>query len=112
MEWASNSIYYEDDVIISSYLGYKKIMKVVMPTETFEPIVKSIKNKRSGCNNYRTEYGGSVKNINTFYESKFGKYIRADYLKEIKIGSSKENTKILVLDNSFSANTRLFFIHF
>ena len=111
MEWAPNSIYYEDDVIISSYLGYKKIMKVVMPSDKFKPRVNHIKNKISGCNNYRKEYGGSVQNIKNFYKSKFGKYIRADYLKEIKIGSSKENTKIIELDNFFPSDTRLIFIH-
>ena len=111
MEWASKSIYHEDDVIISSYLGYKKIIKVVMPTDKFNPINRVIKNKKSGCNNFRSEYGGSVKNIIKFYKSKFGKYIRADYLKEIKIGSSKENTKIIELDKFFPSNTRLIFIH-
>ena len=81
MEWAYNKIYYEDDVIISSYLGYKKIIKVVMPIDNFNPIVKVIKNKISGCNNYRKEYGDSVNNIKKFYNSRFGKYIRAYYLK-------------------------------
>lgn len=111
MEWASNSIYYEDDVIISSYLGYKKIMKVVIPNVTFKPVIKIIKNEISGCNNYRNEYGGSVENIKKFYKSEFGKYIRADYLKEIQIGSSKENTKIIELDEFFPSNTKLIFIH-
>jgi hypothetical protein len=124
MEWAYDTIYYEDDVVISSYLGYKKIMKVVMPPEFINkdrkgiinkcisfPIVKLVKNKLSGCNIYRNEYGDAINNIKEFYISDFGKYIRNDDLKAIKIGSSEENTKIIQLDKIYPSNTRLIFIH-
>lgn len=86
MPWAYNKIYYEDDVVISSYLGYKKIMKVVMPHKFINdnilpniyisfPIDGLMDNKPSGCDNYRKENGNSINNIKEFHKSDYGQYI-------------------------------------
>ncbi len=86
MLWAYNEIFIEDDVIISSYLGYKNIKKIIIPPKIINendniprcisfPIIRCIANKKSGCFNNRLIYGSTAVNIEKFYKSKFGKYI-------------------------------------
>jgi hypothetical protein len=120
MKWANNEIYYEDDIVINSYLGYKNIKRIVIPPK-FIDIEKSynfpikalitLNNIKSGCNKYRELYGSSFKNIKKFYESKYGKYIRDDSLIKIHIGKSEENSKTIELDKIYPENTELIFIH-
>ena len=86
MLWAYNEVFHEDDIIISSYLGYKNIKKIVIPPKVINekdniprlisfPIIKCVINSKSGCANYRSIHGSTAINIDKFFESKFGTYI-------------------------------------
>jgi hypothetical protein len=79
-EWAHK--HYNDDLIISSWLGYKKIDRYVAPysdetvfdnrTLSF-PLVSVLNNSPSGQHHFRKQGGNAYK---TFYNSLLGKYIK------------------------------------
>jgi len=77
--------HYNDDLIISSWLGYKGIDKYVIPYSnetTFEnrmlsfPLVKPLDNPSSGQYHFRKHDGGSPISYKIFYNSELGEYIK------------------------------------
>jgi hypothetical protein len=82
-EWHNK--HYNDDLIISSWLGYKNIDKCVIPYSNeiiFEnkmlsfPLVKSLNNPPSGQHHFRQYDGGSSVSYKAFYNSELGQYIK------------------------------------
>ena len=87
MNWCENYIYYEDDVVISSYLGYKNIKKIVVPSfginGNYEgprmlsfPLNNILNNTNSGCYKYRKLFDTQYNNITKFYNDDLGIYIK------------------------------------
>jgi len=87
MKWCENSVYFEDDVVISSYLGYKNIPKLVIPPIRIDtscdvpkmlsfPLEIQLHNPKSGCNKHRELFGNAGDNIKATFNSELGKYIR------------------------------------
>jgi hypothetical protein len=78
-------IHYNDDLCISSYLGYKEIDKLCVSYK-YEtdfvnrmlsfPLVQSVSGGKSDVAYLRTEEGESNVSYKKFYNSEFGKYIK------------------------------------
>jgi len=79
------SKHYNDDLIISSWLGYKSIDKCIIPysEETHHqnrmlsfPLIRPLNNPPSGQHHFRQNDGGSPISYKAFYNSDLGKYIK------------------------------------
>ena len=77
--------HYNDDLITSSWLGYKNIDRCVIPYSNeniFEnrmlsfPLITSLNNPPSGQHHFRQYDGGSSISYKKFYNSELGQYIK------------------------------------